>query len=797
MLFSPEKSRIEISARELVAIAARGTSSFTVRDEDISASEPLIPPGRSKKITLDFSRGDIDFSLTAAYAESEDFELSLTFPVEEKPEKLKRSTEQLARGQAFVLAYMLSSLGEKSPSKLNIRYLNLQSGCFTDKEESPDAEKIMLFFEKCVDAILPFAEAEKEKAAFRLPSMKAAKFPYGELRDGQSDFIRAVYRTISRGGELFANAPTGTGKTVSALFPAIRALGNGRISKAFYLTPKTTIAEPVKECLSAFANAGVSVRAVVLSSKERSCQQGTVCRDGADCERPDPKKLRDAVFALHGEKLTTVTLSDIQRVANQYTVCPYELALGYSELCDIVVCDFNYLFDPDVCIRRYFTKRGDYAFLVDEAHNLPERAREIFSAELSTESLLMPFNSEIIGEHSPVKGASLKLTESFRSLLYPAVSGEIRESASGERHGLYKTSNPPHELYTLFDEAIEVCDTELKRNRSAKDAEAKLRSKIIKDYAYSLKRFIRCLELFDTGFEFLVIFDEKKEFNGERYLSCDNLRAKLLCLDTGRVLRDRCALGKASVFFSGTLNPIDYFRDTLGGDRSSEVLRVTSPFVPEQLKVSIVDSVSTRFNERDDTLIDVCRFISASMAPKKGHYMIFTPSYAYCKELYDTFVSKFPKIKAIIQKPGMSNKEKQDFLRSFDEENGGFLAAFCVTGGIYSEGIDLSGDKLIGAIIVGISMPTPSVEREAIAAYYDEKMEAGKLYAYIYPGLNKVLQAAGRVIRSENDRGIITLIDDRFADPLYRDAAPSLWQGMTYYSSAVSLNEDVKDFWEE
>lgn len=796
MLYNSEKNRFEISAAELIFTAARGSSSV-LTDGEISAIEPVIPYGKGREIVMDFSHGGIDFSLKAKCGEYSGDALSLCFSVSESTARLKASTEQLARGQAFIIAFMLMSTGDNLKNEADIRlsYQNATSGSSAERREVVSADRLRVFFDKCIDAIIPYASAERERVAVRLPSMKTAKFPYSEMREGQNEFIRAVYRTISRGGELFANAPTGTGKTVSALYPAIRALGAEKARKVFYLTPKTTISKSVKDCLEQFERARVKIRAVVLPSKERCCEEGLLCRDGlTKCNNLDFARIRKAVFALYNENITTVTVSDIKRLAKTYTVCPHELALEYSELCDIIVCDFNYLYDPEICLKRYFSKSGEYTFLVDEAHNLGERAREIYSAELDTLGLLALCTSPVISEYSEAREASERLAKSFRRLLFPLVKDEMREDSLGQRKGAYHTKTMPDELYTLLDPTIDACELELKRNLSAKDDQRSTRARLLKDYVYALKKFKRCAEAFDEGFELFITCEQgKTQFeNSEQY---ERLSAKIFCLDTGNVLRQRSSLGKSSVYFSGTLNPIDYFRDTLGGDRSSEVLRVTSPFVPEQLAVSVVDSVSTRYNEREDTLIEVCRFISASMGPRVGNYMIFTPSYAYTKALYQTFVSKFPKIKAILQRPDMTHSEKQEFLKNFGEKGERYLAAFCVTGGIYSEGIDLSGDKLIGAIIVGISMPTPSMEREAIAAYYDEKLEAGKLYSYIYPGLNKVLQAAGRVIRSEDDRGIIVLIDDRFRDPLYREAAPSLWQNMTYYSRAADLNEDIKSFW--
>ena len=253
----------------------------------------------------------------------------------------------------------------------------------------------------------------------------------------------------------------------------------------------------------------------------------------------------------------------------------------------------------------------------------------------------------------------------------------------------------------------------------------------------------------------------------------------------------------SSVFFSATLAPADYYKGVLGVSSSAELLNVDSPFAKEQLAVAIIESINTRYSGRDESIFSVCRAIAAALSSKRGHYIIFAPSYEYTKRLYDAFTAKYPKINSICQRADMTDEERRLFLEEFSKDSDKYLAAFCVMGGIYSEGIDLSGDKLMGAIVVGIGIPAPSYEREAVAAYYDELCESGKLYSYIYPGMNKVLQAAGRVIRSEDDRGTILLIDDRFRDPVYKKSAPALWGKLHFFDNPKALKEYFESFWNE
>ena len=789
MRYNDESDKIEISVSELVRLARVGCAASVQKDEDEPSAGRL--QNDTQPIRLEFSVDGVELTLSGKRLEKNSTAYVHSFPVGGSPLRPDKAEIEQARGEAYILAYMELFRDSKSEPcrgsiNLQICYINSESGEQAESLETVTRAKLSRFFDKCAAALEGYAEAECERVKLRLPSMASAAFPYKEMREGQREFIRSAYRTMARGGELFAIAPTGTGKTVSALFPALRALGDGRCEKVFYLTPKTTTAEAARDCLELFAKEGVRLRAVILSAKERACTSGLVCRESKRlCASLSSNRLKEAVFSLYREGMTVAALSDFRRVGTEFGVCPYELALSYSELCDVIICDFNYLFDPRVYIRRFFTESGSYAFLIDEAHNLADRARDMYSAEVSELTLSTLANSPHFGEFSAAKEASSRLSQALRELLFPLIKEELRQDADGNRYGAYHTHNLPGELFGLFGKARDACDRELKETFCAKDEQKNVRVKALREYIHLLDRFIFALSRFDDGFEFFVFFEDEK------------IRAKIFCLDTGGVIRDRLRLGRSAVFFSGTLSPTDYYKQVLGGDRSSCVLKVDSPFVPEQLKVAVMDKISTRYSEREDTLLAICRGIAATLSAKRGNYMVFAPSFAYAEAIYKSFSAKYPKIRTLCQKSNMTAMEKAEFLDAFSKSDGNYLVAFCVMGGIYSEGIDLTGDKLIGAVIVGIGMPTPTYEREAIAAYYDEKLEAGKLYAYIYPGMNKVLQAAGRVIRCEDDRGVIVLIDDRFDDPIYKKTAPTLWRGMQFFSDPKSLKESLERFWAE
>ena len=786
MRYDEEKELLITDVREAVATARRGLSTYTVSDEEEPSFAEIKQKGESLiALTREVENSGYKFLIQGTALSLNENTLTVLFTVPSIREIKRKETEKQARAEAFMLGAMALEKGGSAEDVLRIKtvYLAEDTRETSEVEESVTRSKLYSFFDRCVESLAKTGRAEIERVTVRQPSMKTVKFPYGKARDGQDEFIRSAYKTIARGGRLFAAAPTGTGKTVSAIFPAIRALGNNKCDKVFYLTPKQTTAIAAKECIELLTKSGAKIRSVILLAKDRLCKRGSVCRESKKlCPTFSSGKMTEAVMALFDKNIPTVTPKEIAEIAEEFCVCPYELSLTYSELCDVVICDFNYLFDPQVYIRRFFTRPGSYAFLIDEAHNLTERAREMYSAEISADEIC---NTELLGELSALKTASIEASEIFKAILMPLLRDELIKDKDGILHGAYHSSNLPGEFYEIFGKLTALAEDELYATFSAKDDEKDARISYIRDYLFKIKKFNDAVTRFDTGFEILVFLD------GE------NLRAKIFCLDTGKVISERLDLGRSAVLFSGTLTPLHYYRSMLGGDNSSEILELDSPFVKEQLAVAVMDKITTRFSEREDSLLAICKVIAATLSARRGNYMIFSPSFAYSEALCNAFKKKYPKIKIILQTPNMTKAEKDAFLAEFSKNDGTYLAAFCVMGGIYSEGIDLVGDKLIGAVVVGIGMPSLSYEREAIAEYYQEKLESGKEFAYLYPGMNRVLQAAGRVIRTENDRGVIVLVDDRFRDPLYKKSAPKIFSGMEFFDDAKSLKERLDEFWFE
>lgn len=792
MRYDTDSGKILITLGELVLIARRGISATLPVDEDepnikrpsLITRRAVLGDKEPVPIRYGFNALGYSFELIGEADAIDGDKVTVISSLDGTSRAPSAEEIKETRGIGFILCYMYAEIEGLDSLSLNVVYFNESSGEIDTRVEKIDFLTLKKFFDRCVGEVAKFARPEIERVTKRLPSMKGLKFPHKHIREGQDELVRAAYRALSRGVSLYASAPTGTGKTVSAIYPALRLVGEGKEDKVFYLTPKTTTALAAKDCVESFASSGALIRGIVLTSKERSCPKSLVCRRSYKlCSLSSTNKLADATLALYDLGVTVVTIDNIYKIAEEYSVCPYELELSYAELCDIVICDINYLFDPKAYIRRFFNTGGRYALLIDEAHNLVDRSREMYSAELSLSDITLLLIEPYTAATPELMTALPDLKARFFDSLFPYLKDDIRKDKDGRAIGAAHLSYIPSELYPLFEELVSVYESAYKSSFKLRDEMADLRSEKYRELYYSAKSLLDRAKDFDGGYRLFI------------FISGEDIKIKLFCADSGDVIKSIIAKGHGAVFFSATLSPIDYYRSVLGGDNSSETLETRSPFVPEALSVSIIDKISTRYSERERTLPAISRTIAATISAKRGNYMVFLPSFEYLDMVARDFSEKYPSLKVLRQKKNMTAKEKADFLAAFEDDNPSYLIGFCVLGGIYSEGIDLVGKSLIGAVVVGIGMPQLSYERECLAEYYEDKLEAGKLYAYIYPGMNRVLQAAGRVIRTENDRGVIVLIDDRFADPIYKKTVPDLWRGMEYVSDAKALNERIKKFW--
>lgn len=793
MRFDMEDAVLKMMASEFVALARRGSSDSVpleenepvlmgadvfVRKKYLGMSEP--PTRIYLSETLLAHKVEIIASADKVEGDTLSF-LCLTDGSVTHP---KREFVAQMRGEGYLAGYGYLRSSERPLVTLRFVYINTERDTVNVVEEVLGLKKLASFFEKCKQKVAIYARPAIHRATVRIPSMKNAKFPFPTLRAGQDDFIHAVYHTIKTSSTLCTEAPTGIGKTVSALYPAIRAMGNGYGEKIFYLTPKTTTATVARDTVQSLAESGVFVRALILTAKDKICPERNLCRvDKKGCPLLVSNRLAEASLALFEEEIPCVGAEDILRVSKKFSVCPYELSLTYSELCDVVICDFNYLFDRRAYLRRYFDFAGEYIFLVDEAHNLPDRAREMYSSSLGEEEFT--FDGYPLDAHSILGKVMGEVVPELLSSLFLYLKNEIRTDKNGVKSGATHMRQLPDGILFQVARLLEATEKEIMANYRYTGEDALSRQNALYAYYYKLKAFYESALRFDEHYETFLFYEKEK------------IRVKLFCIDPSVEIEERTSRGRATIFFSATMSPLSYTRSLLGNARNGETLTLDSPFAKEQLAVAIVDKVSTRSSERDKTLPAVLRVIAATVSARRGNYMVFAPSYEYVRMLSEAFRMKYPKIRTLTQTQGMRNEEREAFISAFNKEDENYLVAFCVTGGVFSEGIDLWGERLIGAIVVGITLPSLSFEREAMCAYFEGKYESGKEYAYIYPGFNKVLQAGGRVIRREGDRGVVVLVDDRFADPIYKKGIPSLWRGVKYIQDAKALREYLDRFWRD
>ncbi|MBQ8907464.1 MAG: ATP-dependent DNA helicase [Clostridia bacterium] len=779
MFFEKKEQSLYISVEELLAAAWFCYNDTTDDEEPLVRCLPAAKEGGFSPVALEerFSAGEVAFCLkdTVAVKEGDVF---LPFTTTEDPARLSAAAKKRIRGIGFLYAYLLKS---DTPPRL-LFTVSRREGEVLSWEEAPSAASLSAFWRRAIAALATDSRHAIEKAAKRLPTLAALSFPYGEARDGQGDMMKAVFSAVKHKSVLYAAAPTGIGKTLATLFPALRALGMGYTEKIFYFVPKTTLFATARDTLTLLAQKGARLLGIVLYAKDRLCPyktEGTPCRF---CPHGKNKKeaMRQATEALYQKGLAVVEEEMLLSVALEYGVCPHELALSYARYADVVICDYNYLFDRKCFLRRFFTQKGHYTFLIDEAHNLPDRAREMYSATLSP-SVLEGLREMALALHSPIADPLARLSAATESAIDEMLKDTLRQDAEGEQVGFAHQSQPPLALADALEAIAEARDKAIYALSSQKDA----KSQLLRAGLYELSHAADVLLRYGTGYVTYALQEK-----GEK-------KIKFTCIDPSEEINERLDKGDSAIFFSATLSPIDYYRSVLTARRPALSVEEPSPFAQENLCVGIMDKVSVRAVAREESLAEVAKIIATTLREKQGNYMVFCPSFAYMERVAEAFRRLAPKVTVALQRRHMTPAEREAFLAHFKPREKGYFVGFCVTGGLYAEGIDLVGERLIGAIVVGVALPQVSAERELICAYYAEKCEMGKEYAYLYPGMNRILQAAGRVIRREDDRGVVVLIDDRFRSPICRKVFPQGWHGLKYAGNREALAALLHRFWQE
>lgn len=645
--------------------------------------------------------------------------------------------------------------------------------CHLDTEEikylikSFDFLELKQFFNELVEKYYVWAKFEYDWQVKRNDSIKALNFPFARYRKGQRELAVAVYKTIAGGKKLYVKAPTGIGKTISTLFPSVKIMGEGHISKIFYLTAKTITRSVAQEALSIMREKGLLIKSVTLTAKEKICflEKANCKPEKCEYAKGHYDRINDAIMDVLAQECE-INREVIEEYAKRHRVCPFELSLDLTLWADVIICDYNYAFDPRVYLKRFFSDNGgDYAFLIDEAHNLVDRAREMFSAQMSKKSFL-EMKKAMKDKSSKISGALSKLNTFM-----------LKMKKLCESKDYFVGKEEQKDLYPLLGRFISECDKYL-----ATDAKHGEENEELLQLYFDALAFVRISEFYDERY---VTFIEKTK---------EDVTIKLFCIDPSRLLSEALKRGKAAVFFSATLMPLDYFREILGGCQDDYIMYLDSPFDINNRCLLVADGISTRYRDREQSSREVVECIKAVVRGKKGNYIAFFPSYSYMNSVYEILTREYPDIKIHVQSGSMSEKDREDFMDLFKENPEETVLGFCVLGGIFSEGIDLKNDRLIGAVIVGVGLPQICPERDIIRDYFEKIKGAGFEYSYLYPGMNKVMQAAGRVIRSEKDRGIILLIDDRFISSSYQRLFPKEWfpfQRVNRYN----ISEHIKKFW--
>ena len=670
--------------------------------------------------------------------------------------------------QALCYGYMYCCDHENvNTITIQITYCNLETEEIRRLKQDKTREELETWFQGLIHEYLKWAEYLYRHTLRRDESLRELEFPY-KYRAGQKELAVSVYRALARKRNLFIQAPTGIGKTLSVVYPSLKSMGNGNGEKLFYLTAKTITRSVAENCFFLLRERGMLFTTVTITAKEKLCPlEKTECNpDVCPYAKGHFDRVNDAVFDILHEQ-QGITRKIILDYAEKYQVCPFEFCLDISSWADGIICDYNYVFDPNARLKRYFAdgNQGDYLFLIDEAHNLVSRAREMFSACLVKEDILLV--------KKIIKGRSRKLERELercnRNLL------ELkRESAE------YRVLPDANLLASNLLGVMGEFDSFLEEEKEFPEWE------LVLQFYFDLRHFLNMYDGLDDHYR---IYTELGEDG--------NFRLYLFCIDPSRCLNACLEKGIAGIFFSATMIPVMYYKKLLSGNPEDFAVYANSPFDREKRLILVAKDVSSRYTRRNKAEFGkVADYIMMLAQSHVGNYMVFFPSYRYMEVVEQILDERYDgSFRWQMQTKRMTEEEREEFLALFEEKREQSFVGLCVLGGIFSEGIDLKAERLEGTIIVGTGLPMVCSEQEILMQYFADQGENGYDYAYQYPGMNKVLQAAGRVIRTAQDRGVILLLDDRFLRPEIQDLFPREW---TEYGLVTreTVGGWLKHFWE-
>ncbi|WP_283704432.1 helicase C-terminal domain-containing protein [Clostridium perfringens] len=676
---------------------------------------------------------------------------------------------ELHWAQAKVYAYIYSKEKNLDSIIVQLTYYNVEDfgTKFLRKEYS--FHELREFFYDLIEKYKEWILLEKKWIDFRNDSIESFNFPFKSYRKGQRELAIRVYKAITEGKKCFAEAPTGIGKTMSTLFPAVKALGAKETQKIFYITAKTTTREIANNTLRIMREKGLNLRSVNITAKEKCCKMEEKKCILEYC--PYANGYFDRVNIALKEALKhkeEYDLEYINKLSEEYNICPFEFSLELSNFCDVVICDYNYIFDPQASLKGILeVKSKDYTILIDEAHNLLDRGRSMYSSKIFKDDFLKlkrEFKSKDKGIYNSLDKANKYLIEKRKVLENLETKSLVEKEEPSDLYGILRG----------FLEKVDIYQSKFNEDNS------------------------NLLELYFNVYEFLNICGYYGEDFTTLYKSDgNNLELLINCLDPSRILKSIMNRFKSVIIFSATLLPMEYFKELYGAQEGDYSVNLTSPFDYKNKLTIVGKDVSTTYSNRKRTLPKIVNYIIECVKSKRGNYLVFFPSYEYMWMVHEEIKKREVDFSLVAQGDHMKEEEKEEFLSLFKEGGEKTHLGLAVLGGHFSEGIDLTLDKLIGVIIIGVGMPKICLERESIKEYYNSIGKNGFDYAYVYPGIIKVLQAAGRCIRTEKDKGIVLLLDDRYFTNKYKNLLPREWFLNILVESEEGIKNTCENFWKE
>jgi len=691
-------------------------------------------------------------------------------------EDLSDNTYDLYWGQVKVYGYLLMQAHpDYDQVTLQLTYYQVSTEKITKTQKVLTRAASADFFNKLITEYEYWLTLRADLRQRRNASIVDLPFPFPAYRTGQHELAIAVYKTIRLQKRLFVEAPTGTGKTISTLFPAVKALGEDLVERLFYLTAKQSTRHVAEEAVSLMSQDGLRLKSITLTAKDQ-------IRFPEEQDLPPEEnpfmigyydRLKPALkdILTHEDQLTR---SVIETYARKHTLDPFEFSLDTSLFCDLIICDYNYLFDPLVYLQRFFSEDDpENFFLVDEVHNLVSRSRDMYSAAVSDAPIAGLLKLAKPDKTQPSDDLQRELKKVRRS--FTRISRVLTDDGVNEQVGPL----PPETLLVALRHFNEFISDWLQQQDPSELLTA------VRDYFFDCLTFVKIGDLFDGSYQTRMVLDGH------------HLTVKELCLDPSDFLDQSLERGGGAVLFSATLSPMTYYQNVLGGSDNSLAYQLPSPFPPKHQAILVTQYVQTTYHERANSEGKIIASLTALVTAKPGNYFVFLPSYGYLNQIKAAFELANPTIKTTAQTTAMDGVARQAFLAQFKANPDQTLVGFGVLGGIFSEGIDLRGDRLIGVAIVSVGLPGINAETNLIRDYYNHENGQGFAYAYQLPGMNNVLQAAGRLIRSSHDVGIVLLLDQRFASRRYTQLFPEHWQYYQTIRSVPQLTATIANFWQQ